>query len=163
MTPEQEPEATPAELLEQSRELDVQLANDPELLALRHIVAANAVIIRRLQSQRRALFLVWVLTIVLAIVGIAIAFDVRSNAQGVEQARQAVRIFCEQTNKSNAQAQAKFRATFPQAGANDQAKLENFLQAGWPIHDCSVDVDETTVPGTVGGVGVLPSAPSGTG
>lgn len=142
MTPE--PEPTVESLLEQSRELDEQMAGNTELLALRHVVAANALIIRRLQRQRSALLLLWVLTIVLSIVGIAIAIDVRNNTQGVDRARQAVQIFCEQTNASNAEAQAKFRQTFPQAGADDQLKLENFLDAGWPIHDCSDPSASTT-------------------
>lgn len=133
-----EPELTPeAVLLEQSRELDEQLVGSTELLALRHVVAGNAVIIRRLKQQRRALFLLWILSIVVCIVGIAIAVDVRNNSEDIDRARQAVQIFCEQSNKSNTEAQAKFRQTFPQAGADDQAKLENFLDAGWPIHDCS--------------------------
>jgi hypothetical protein len=148
MTPE--PEMTPEEaLLEQSRELDEQMAGNTELLALRHVVAANAVIIGRLRSQRRAVFLVWGLTIVLAIVGIAIAVDVRNNGENIDRAKEAVVIFCEQTNKSNAEAQAKFRQTFPQAGADDQAKLENFLDAGWPIHDCSAADKTTTTKETI--------------
>lgn len=163
MTPEQEPEPTPASLIEQSRELDEQMAGNIELLALRHVVAANALIIRRLQRQRWALLLLWGLTLVLSIVGIAIAVDVRNNTENANRAREAVQIFCQEANKSNAEAQAKFRQTFPQAGTDDQLKLENFLDAGWPVHDCSLDEATTTVPGTVPGVGVLPSAPPGTG
>lgn len=72
----------------------------------------------------------------LALIGGLMAVRVDRNSRQIDRTNDALRVFCDQTNRGNAEARAKFAARFA-ADAPDPQALNDFLEVAWPLRDCS--------------------------
>lgn len=76
------------------------------------------------------------------------AFRVDHNTRELDRTQSALRVFCDQTNRYNAEAREKLTGLFPEA---DPKMIANIGSVMWPTRDCpavSLTTPTTTPPGS---------------
>lgn len=124
---------TPQELITESDALDRELASgDYSGLVLQ--VAGLRKLNARLTGLVKWLIVVFVLFAVTAVFSLYWAFRVDHNTRELNRTQSALLVFCDQTNRYNAEAREKLNGLFPTA---DPAMIANIGNVMWPTRDCA--------------------------
>lgn len=76
------------------------------------------------------------LTAALAVFGVWVAVRVDRNSREIDRTQAAIRVYCDQTNRHNAEARAKFIDQFAEQGPNPKLLIQ-FADVAWPQRDCA--------------------------
>lgn len=145
---------TAEQLIAANDELDDVLNGD--LAAIYMQVGALRKLLDRSRRQNRAIAAVAVAAIVFAAVGTFYAVRVDRNTREIDRTQEAIRVFCDETNRANRVARAKFLEQFADI-APDPKQLIQFADVNWPQRDCEqVSTVSDPSPSTTTMQGVIP-------
>lgn len=123
------------------------MASNPGFVTLRDLVAVHQRILARQNVLQMVVIIVAALGLAVAALGAGLALKVDRNAHQINRAKEAVAVFCEQTNAYNAEARQAFIDKFgAQTPPEQQQQLADFVDVLFPQRDCSIPPEATSAP-----------------
>lgn len=139
--PETGKPVTPEELLQANDQLTEALHPSGEVATILDLspfltrLDAQQRLLNRQRVQNRAIAAVAVAAILLASIGGLYAVRVDRNTREIDRTQEAIRVFCDETNRANRVARARFLEQFADI-APDPKQLIQFADVNWPQRDC---------------------------